>query len=73
MYNNYKYDSGISVLEPKFERFAQRVTNQLEDIGLEVNIIKENKPYSILVSENTVNDLKQEKHELSKKMIILGN
>jgi hypothetical protein len=49
------------------------VTNQLEDIGLEVNIIKENKPYSILVSENTVNDLKQEKHELSKKMIILGN
>ncbi len=67
MYNNYKYDSEISVLEAKFERFTQKVTNQLEDIALEVNNIEENKPYSILVLENRANDLKQEKHELSKK------
>ncbi len=41
----------------KLERFAQSVTNKLEDIAFEVNNIKENKPYSILVLENTVNDL----------------
>ena len=66
-YNNYKYNSEISVLKAKLERFAQSVTNKLEDIAFEVNNIKENKPQSILVLENTVNDLKQEKHELSKK------
>jgi hypothetical protein len=66
-YNKYKCDSEISVLKAKFERFAQSVTNKLEDISFEVNNIKENKPYSILVLENTVNDLEQEKHELNKK------
>ncbi|CAB4040629.1 Hypothetical predicted protein [Paramuricea clavata] len=66
-YNKYKWDSEISVLKAKFERFAQSVTNKLEDISFEVNNIKENKPYSILVLENAVNDLKQEKHELNKK------
>ena len=66
-YNKYKWDSEISALKAKFERFAQSVTNKLEHISFEVNNIKENKPYSILVLENTVNDLKQEKHELNKK------
>ena len=60
-------DSEISVLKAKFERFAQSVTNKLETISFEVNNIKENKPYSILVLENTVNDLKHEKHVLNKK------
>ena len=54
-------------MNAKVERLAHNLTNKLEDIALEVNIIKENKPYSILVLENAVTDLKQEKHELSKK------
>ena len=54
-------------MNAKVERLAHNLTNKLEDIALEVNIIKENKPYSILILENAVNDLKQEKHELRKK------
>ena len=54
-------------MNAKVERLAHNLTNKLEDIALEANIIKENKPYSILILENAVNDLKQEKHELSKK------
>ena len=67
VYDNYNYDSEIRLFNAKVERLAHNLTNKLEDIALEVNIIKENKPYSILVLENAVNDLKQEKHELSKK------
>ena len=67
VYDNYNYDSEIRLLNAKVERLAHNLTNKLEDIALEVNIIKENKPYSILILENAVNDLKQEKHELSKK------
>ena len=44
------------------------MTNKLEDLAIEINNIKENKPYSILILENTVNDLKQEKFELNKKI-----
>ena len=60
-------DSEIRLLNAKVERLAHNLTNKLEDIAREVNIIKENKPYSILILENAVNDLNQEKHELSKK------
>ena len=67
VYDNYNYDSEIRLLNGKVERLAHNLTNKLEDIAPEVNIIKENKPYSILVLENAVNDLKQEKHKLSKK------
>ena len=67
IYDNYNNESEISVLKFKFEKFAQSVTNKLEDIASEVNNIKENKPYSIIVLENTVNDLNQEKYELAKK------
>ena len=59
VYDNYNYDSEIRLLNAKVERLAHNLTNKLEDIALEVNIIKENKPYSILVLENAVNDLKQ--------------
>ena len=67
IYDNYNNESEISVLKFKFEKFAQSVTNKLEGIAAEVNNIKENKPYSIIVLENTVSDLKQEKYELAKK------
>ena len=67
VYDTYNYDSELRLLNAKVERLAHNLTNKLEDIALEFNIIKENKPYSILILENAVNDLKQEKHELSKK------
>ena len=67
IYDNYNNESKISVLKFKFEKNAQSVTNKLEDIGSKVNNIKENKPYSTIVLENTANDLKQEKYELAKK------
>ena len=67
IYDNYNNESKISVLKFKFEKNAQSVTNKLEDIASKVNNIKENKPYSTIVLENTANDLKQEKYELAKK------
>ena len=55
-------------MKSKLERFTESVTNKLEDLAIEINNIKENKPYSILILENTVNDLKQEKFDLNKKI-----
>ena len=66
--DSFNYNSDISALNSKLERFTESVTNKLEDLAIEINNIKENKPYSILILENTVNDLKQEKFELNKKI-----
>ena len=57
--DSFNYKSDISALKSKLERFTVSVTNKLEDLAIEINNIKENKPYSILILENTVNDLKQ--------------
>ena len=43
------------------------VTNKLQNLSVEINNIKENKPYSILVLENVVNDLKEDKLVLIRK------
>ena len=51
----------------KLNRFYENVTSTLHDLNAEINSIKENRPYSILVLENVVNDLKEEKLELSRK------
>ena len=61
------YDPETSVLKSKL-RFAENViTTKLADFAFEINNIKESKPYSILVLEDVVNDLKKEKLELSRK------
>ena len=43
------------------------MTNKLQNLSVEINNIKENKPYSILVLENVVNDLKEDKLLLIRK------
>ena len=57
----------INKLNSKLDRFYENVTSTLHDLNDEINSIKENRPYSILVLENVVNDLKEEKLELSRK------
>ena len=54
-------------MNSKLERFSENVTNKLQDFAVEINSIKESKPYSILVLENVVNDLKKDKLELCRK------
>ncbi len=43
------------------------MTNKLQNLSVEITNIKENKPYSILVLENVVNDLKEDKLVLIRK------
>ncbi len=43
------------------------MTNELQNLSVEITNIKENKPYSILVLENVVNDLKEDKLVLIRK------
>ena len=57
----------ISRLNSKLDRFFENVTNTLQDHSAKINSFKENKPYSIVVLENVVNDLKEDKLELSRK------
>ena len=57
----------ISRLNSKLDRFCENVTKTLQDHSAEINSFKENKPYSIVVLENVVNDLKEDKLELSRK------
>ncbi|CAB4045112.1 Hypothetical predicted protein, partial [Paramuricea clavata] len=57
----------ISRLNSKLDRFSENVTNKLQNLSVEINNIKENKPYSILVLENVVNDLKEDKLVLIRK------
>ncbi|CAB4014407.1 Hypothetical predicted protein, partial [Paramuricea clavata] len=57
----------ISRLNSKLDRFSENVTNKLQNLSVEINNIKENKPYSILVLDNVVNDLKEDKLVLIRK------
>ncbi len=43
------------------------MTNKLQNLSVKINNIKENKPYSILVLKNVVNDLKEDKLVLIRK------
>ena len=57
----------IIILKSHFERFSKNVTTKLDDLALEVNVVKENKPYSIVTLEGIISELKEEKAELSRK------
>ena len=61
-----KGDSEIGLLKSKFEKFADYVTTKLAYLAYELNGIKENKPYSIVVLESVIDELKKEKSELWK-------
>lgn len=64
--SNYNCESEIGTLKSKMERFADNVTNKLEDLASEIHNIKENKLYSIVVLENVIDELKKEKLDLCK-------
>ena len=42
------------------------MSNKLDDLAIEINSIKENKAYSIVVLESTIEELKKEKRDLCK-------
>ena len=56
----------IDILKSKLESFADEVTTTLSDLANELNTIKENKPYSIVVLEKVIHELKEERTELLK-------
>ena len=56
----------IDILKSKLESFADEVTTTLSDLAYELNTIKENKLYSIVVLEKVIHELKEEKTELLK-------
>ena len=49
------------------ERFTDNVNRKLEILEEEINVIKENKPYSIIVLEEVIKELKADKVELINK------
>jgi hypothetical protein len=61
------YDSETNKLKHDLERFAENVTNRLETLTEEVINIKENKVYSIIVLEDVVKELKNERADLIKE------
>ena len=63
---DYNPQFEIGVLKFKFESFAEKVSNKLDDLAIEINSIKENKAYSIVVLESTIEELKKEKRDLCK-------
>ncbi len=62
--SSYDHDIEINLLKSKLDRFAENVSTKLDDLALETNHIKENKPYSIVILEDQINALKKEKLEL---------
>ncbi|CAB4014877.1 Hypothetical predicted protein, partial [Paramuricea clavata] len=58
--------SEIRLLKSKLEKFADNVTTKLTDLAYKLNSIKENRPYSIAVLENVIEELKKEKVDLCK-------
>ena len=61
---SYEHDIEINLLKLKLDRFAENVSTKLDDLAFEINYIKENKPYSIVILEDQINELKKEKREL---------
>ena len=64
--SNYNCESEIGTFKSKMERFANNVTNKLEDLESEIHNIKENKLHSIVVLEKVIDELKKEKLDLCK-------
>lgn len=56
----------IGALKFKLEKFADKVSYKLDDLAIEIDSIKENKAYSILVLESRINELKKDKLDLCK-------
>jgi chromosome segregation ATPase len=61
---SYDHDIEINLLKLKLDRFAENVSTKLDDLAFEINHIKENKPYPIVILEDQINELKKEKLEL---------
>ncbi len=67
-YTNYSmYDPEIIMLKSKFEKFIDNVVTRLDELAFEINVVKENKPYSIVTLEGVIDDLRKEKAELCRK------
>ena len=64
--SNYNCESEIGTFKSMMERFANNMTNKLEDLESEIHNFKENKLYSIVVLENVIDELKKEKLDLCK-------
>ena len=43
------------------------MVTRLDELAFEINVVKENKPYSIVTLEGVIDDLKKEKAELCRK------
>ena len=67
-YSSYStYDPEIIMLKSKFERLTEQVAIRLDELAFDINVVKENKPYSIVTLEGVIDDLKKEKAELCKR------
>ena len=62
----YENNIEIDLLKSKLDRFVENVSAKLDELAFEINHIKENKPYFIVILEGVINDLKKEKLELRK-------
>ena len=65
-FTDYNPQIEIGVLKFKFESFAEKASNKLDDLAIEINSIKENKAHSIVVLESTIDELKKEERDLCK-------
>ncbi len=63
---NYNPEFEIGALKFKLENFAEKVSNKFDDLAIEINNIKESKAYSIVVLENRIDELMNEKLDLCK-------
>ena len=67
-YSSYStYDPEIIMLKSKFERLTEQVATRQDELAFEINVVKENKPYSIVTLEGVIDDLKKEKAELCRR------
>ncbi|CAB4003212.1 Hypothetical predicted protein [Paramuricea clavata] len=56
-YTNYStYDPEIIMLKSKFEKFTDNVVTKIDELAFEINVIKENKPYSIVTLEGVIDE-----------------
>jgi hypothetical protein len=63
---NYNPEFEIGALKFKLEIFAEKVSDKLDDLAIEINNIKESKAYSIVVLESRIDELMKEKLDLCK-------
>ena len=61
------YDPEIIMLKSNFERLTEPVATRLDELAFEINVVKENKPYSIVTLEGAIDDLKKEKAKLCRR------